>query len=565
MSLNDIVNVTITKETQAITQPSFSVINLLSPDTNFTDRIRFYDTSDLATLALDLCGGAGNITYGMALAIVAQSPAVNEIAVSCYAVSKHIWFKGTYTAGTFLVTVNDIPISVAYHIDLATTLGDVATAIETATGLTADYNASAYTNGATVINISASTARPISVSDISVTSQTGTMVVTVTSTPIVLTFSGTMTGGKITTILNGVAYDTLLATDLAGTITALSTQLAALTSVYTTLSTSTTITVVPANGTALKFDFDLSNCIGAATKVIAAFNYGTETVTAALTAVATENNEWYGALLVDAMSSAVTSAGHVTNDTAKQLQLDFQTWVEANKKFAAMGSSDGNIVDLSKTSDLSATGPSLACAGQSAGYARSKVLYSESADIDYIDAGYLGKVLPLTPGSWTGKFKTLATVSTDVLTGTQVTNAEAKNANINIYVAGINMIEQGNTCDGEWDDVIVFIDYIVADIQANVFSVLSQASKVPYDDGGINSIVAAIQKSGEKGIAVGGLTALQNDSKGNTIGGYKVTAPLFSTVSANDRNNRILNNVKFTFYLSGAIHAVTINGVVTTA
>ena len=565
MPLNDIVNVVVTRNTQAITQPSFSTINLLSPDCNFSNRINFYSTADLSSVAADLCGGAGSYTYAMIEKIAAQSPSVNQIAVSAYAVSKHIWITGTMTAGTTTMIVNDIPISVAFNTNKATTMADIVTAIEANTDLSATYDTSAYTNDYSVITLSASTPKPISVKSIAVASLEGTLQMFV-STPITLTFSGTLTGGSILTYLNDVAITTNFDTNLATTIGALEDQLKVKAEIATTLSTSTTIVVVPKDGSAAIMDFDLTQAIGVATTAIAAFDYGSESVSTALTAIALENNNWYGALLVDAMSSQAVVAGKSSNSTARALQIAFLDWVEANKKFAVIASTDMVIINTSVTVDAAlAANASVASKAHTAAYARAATFYSAYADTQFHDAAYLGKVLPLTPGSWTGKFKTLAGCSVDTLSGTQIINAEAKNCNIGLAIAGLNMTEQGNTPDGEWMDVIVFIDYITADIQANVFQKLSSGSKLPYDDSGIAAIKSAIQQSGEKGIFTGGLTPLQNDTDGNVIGGYLVTVPAFSSVSANDRNNRVLNNVRFTFYLAGAIHAVTINGVVTTA
>jgi hypothetical protein len=564
MPLNDIVNVSISRNTQAITQPSFSVINVLSPDCNTTNRINFYDTSDLSAVAEDLCGGVGNYTYKMLQAITAQNPSVNQVAVSAIATYKYIWITGTYTAGTLTMTINDVPISVAYNSTKAGTLADLVTAIEANTDLIATYDTSTYTNDFDAIILHCATAKPISVKDIAIAGQTGTIAMHL-ATPVMLTFSGTLTGGKIITNLNGVDITTNLSSDMAGTIAALETTLAADDAVATTLSTSTTIMVVPNDGYATVFDFDLSQAIGAAPTATAGFTY-TESIATALAKTALESNEWYGALLVDAMSCTATPSGKANNATARANQLAFMVWVEANSKFAVIASANAGVIDTTYAADLAlTTTSSIASAAQAAAYARTMVIYSANADKEFHDAALIGKLLPLTPGSWTAKFKTIASASIDNLSATQRTNAEAKNCNVNLYTAGINMIEQGCVAEGEWADIIVFIDYIKADIQANVFQVLSGALKTPYSDNGIAAVKTAIQKSGEKGIFTGGMTALQNDSDGNIIGGYKVNVPLFSATSANDRNNRVLNSVTFTFYLAGAIHAVTINGVVTTA
>ena len=44
---------------------------------------------------------------------------------------------------------------------------------------------------------------------------------------------------------------------------------------------------------------------------------------------------------------------------------------------------------------------------------------------------------------------------------------------------------------------------------------------------------------------------------------YQVTVPLRSATSSVDRANRELKDVKFTYYLAGAIHKVTVTGKIT--
>jgi hypothetical protein len=174
-----------------------------------------------------------------------------------------------------------------------------------------------------------------------------------------------------------------------------------------------------------------------------------------------------------------------------------------------------------------------------------------------------GLSLPL--GTWTLNLQKLAGVSTDPLTQTQANNAAAKNSNIFVNIAGVNVVIGGKVAGGEWFDVIVARDWLKAQIQATCFQLMVGPKKLPLDDHGIQKIATGIQQVGEQAIRMGILTPLSHDVDGNINGGYSITVPAFSSVSVNDRNERIVKNIQFTMYLSGAIQAVVINGVVTTA
>jgi hypothetical protein len=271
---------------------------------------------------------------------------------------------------------------------------------------------------------------------------------------------------------------------------------------------------------------------------------GDASITAALTAIMAFDNAWYGLVF----------ASRVKAD-----QLLVAAWTEANKKICALASAEADIVDVVAGSDTT----SLAAQLKTAGYARSFAFYLSSAATAGPDAAILGKILPFDPGSYTAKFKTLAGITVDNLTTTQETNALAKNCMIYTEMGGVNITQAGCVAEGEWIDTIIFIDWLESRIRESVYELLVSQKKVPFDDGGISAVVGQIQTPLDQGIANGGMTQLERDRDGNTIGGYVITAPLARNVSASDKNNRTLNNVEFIAYLAGAIHAVAITGVVT--
>jgi len=77
--------------------------------------------------------------------------------------------------------------------------------------------------------------------------------------------------------------------------------------------------------------------------------------------------------------------------------------------------------------------------------------------------------------------------------------------------------------------------------------------KVAYTEAGMEQVATEIRGA----LSLG-------ESNGLLVPGQStVTVPKISTVSSADKGARVLNNVKFTAVLQGAIHKVTIQGTVT--
>jgi len=271
---------------------------------------------------------------------------------------------------------------------------------------------------------------------------------------------------------------------------------------------------------------------------------GDADLTATLNAIVNEDNDWY-ALIV--------------TDHTKANQLLAAAWTETQRKIYCLSSDEAAIVDTTDGADST----SIAAQLKASSYLRSCLLYSAVADTQFPEAAALGRILPLDPGSYTLKFKTLAGITVDSLTATQKTNALAKYCNTYTTIGGVNIVEEGKVSGNEWLDTIVFIDWCQARITEGVYGVYVNNDKLPYTDAGIAAHEAEIAKVGDQGIAQGGVSPYAEDSDGNQIGGYFIVLPKLEDISAADKNNRILNGVKFTFYLAGAIHASVINGIVT--
>lgn len=242
------------------------------------------------------------------------------------------------------------------------------------------------------------------------------------------------------------------------------------------------------------------------------------------------DNDWYGLVIQS------TAPGDV---------LQAAAWIETERKIFATRTNDADALTTA-TDDI-------ASMLKDRNYRRTFVTYNFDSN-DFIDAAWLGKCLPFTPGSLTWKFKTLSTIIADNITDTQAANARDKNLNLYRTVAGRDITSEGYMASGHFIDIIHGTDKLQSDLETDVFTTLANSPKVPYTDGGVTIIEGIIRSVLERHEKSGFLT---NDPK------YTVTAPRVADVSFQDRANRLLPDVKFNATLAGAIHKIVINGTVT--
>ena len=453
MSLSDIVNVSISRETSAVSQVGFGIINIIGKNLNSSNRIEYFSTDSLPAIAAALAGGTSAPEYIAASAAASAKPKPVKVAISQVIAPKIL----TDDEGTLLtddivkVTVNGTEVSETYDTSKDTTLTNLATAIQ---GLTPVATAT-YDNGAH------------------------------------------------------------------------------------------TITITPAADTVLKVEFDLS---GVTSGTMAAFTLSTgansEEYDTALGKVLLLDNDWYGLICTSRVQADVEKV---------------MTWVEANEKMFVTASSEANIKDQTEAADTT----TIAYTNKSNAYARTYVLYKGDAATKFGDAGWLGGLLPRTPGSYTGMFKKAFGSAVDALNPTEAKNILDKNANTYQTINGVNIVRESKSGDGEYFDVIHFIDWLTARISENVFGLFARSDKTPFTPEGLFAIRGEIDKVLSAGVSAGGISNEAYNEDGDQIGGYSITMPDYSTILSNDKAERTLNNIKFAAWLAGAIHAGKIFGTVT--
>lgn len=271
---------------------------------------------------------------------------------------------------------------------------------------------------------------------------------------------------------------------------------------------------------------------------------GDADVTATLTAVLAADPKWYGLITVD---------------RTKANQLLAAAFVEANKKFYIASSAEAAIVDTTDGADAT----SLAAQVKAAAYDRTAVFYDSDAATQFADAAFIGKILPFTPGSYTAAFKTLAGITADDLTQAQITNATDKNASVYYELGGRNITFEGKVGSGDFIDTIILIDWIESRMKENVFATIAKAKKVPFTNAGITLIENEVKGVLQQAQNNGGLSPTEFNNDDVQIGGYFTSVPALADVSAADKSNRTLRDVKFTAFIAGAIHKNIIEGLIT--
>jgi hypothetical protein len=250
-----------------------------------------------------------------------------------------------------------------------------------------------------------------------------------------------------------------------------------------------------------------------------------------LAAIKLEDDTWYGLTLTSAGAAEIAAAA---------------TWVESNKKLMLQASQDGDII-AAGSGDIAST-------VKTANAFRTGLIFS-SDPTQHAGAAWLGKGFPIDPGGLTFANLTLASVNTETLTGTHITQLKAKNCNYMTDYGGIALTRNGVTAAGEFIDIIRDRDWYESILQTGCLSVMVNNNKVPMTDAGIAKLEAAVRAATRTAIDAGFLAE----------GTDAYVVPLAASISSNDRANRTLGStpIKVSARVAGAIHVAEIRATIT--
>ena len=105
--------------------------------------------------------------------------------------------------------------------------------------------------------------------------------------------------------------------------------------------------------------------------------------------------------------------------------------------------------------------------------------------------------------------------------------------------------------------MITGIDWLAVNAQARIFAVIASNRKVPYTDTGIDTLVNPLRSTLKQAVSLGILAA-----SSDMPNGFVINQPAADSISATDKQTRILSGITFTGHLAGAVNAVTVVGTV---
>ncbi len=256
------------------------------------------------------------------------------------------------------------------------------------------------------------------------------------------------------------------------------------------------------------------------------------TIAADLTAIRAESDAWYMVYTLynsDACVKATAAAIEAITDSPKMYAADIN-----HSEAATLADGNGDTLD-----DL-----------QGLNYDRTFVTYHPSPY--YMNgAAWMGTRLPYTPGAATWKFARPSGVPAVNATSTHSTNLVTKNGNFLQTTAGVDIMREGKTVGGEFIDTIRDIDWLKDEVSKSIFEVLANATKVPMTNAGIAMIENALRGALLRAVSAG---VIDSD--------FTISVPKVLDVSLVNRAIRNLPDVKFSARLQGAIHKVTVTGVI---
>lgn len=176
-----------------------------------------------------------------------------------------------------------------------------------------------------------------------------------------------------------------------------------------------------------------------------------------------------------------------------------------------------------------------------------------------LDGAIVGRIAPIQAGAATWKFKKLNGIPLAGYTTAEISKLHG--ANINTYVQEMGQLQtsEGKSTAGSFLDIQRAKDWLKSRIKENIFQLLHNADKVPYDDNGIAQIVSRLKMVLKTAVNRG---VIAKDQDGN--GMWKINTPLRADIDVNSISERRLPDIKFTAVVAGAVHNVEVEGCLTT-
>lgn len=538
-ALSNHVSISIVQDSVGLKLAGFGIPLVLSATASWaSDKIRFY--TDLAGVLEDFPSTTGP-EYLAAQALFGQNPAPAQIAIgktdaarrptlrySLLATARNshgytMTVKGDGVTSTDLTVTSDSASTVAeVHSALVTALNAVVGKNYTAAFAALVYGDQTFTT--------THAAETLTIASHGLQTGDGPFQLTNSGGALPAGFSTLTDYWAIRVDANTIQLATSLALALAGTAQAISDDGTGTHTISDTAGTKRPSDAFTVTGDAAGEWFALDDV--SVDDFVLGCDHADPGVATDLAAINVADNTWYCLVTMYNSDAYVKAAAAWVNSNKKVYIADVS---ESLAVTAASDGTQGTLDDL-KTLD----------------YSRTAGVYHPRPS-EMIAAAWAGSRLPYDAGSETWKFAQLEGVSATNLTSTQRTNLTNRNANFYETIAGVSIMSEGTTVDGDYIDVRRGLDWIESDMAAGVFTALAGAKKVPYTNAGIAIVEAQVRATLKRAVKRG---VIADDPA------FTVTVPRVADVSSADKSARLLTDVKFSATLAGAIHKTTISGVV---
>lgn len=528
MGIEQVVNVSISRETATIDQAGFGRALILGPNLPGSDLVKLY--SDLAAVAEDFATTdpeyiAASKLFGQALKPVdvligkrdtavaqVETVTVNTINGSAYTTTLNgTVYSHTPTPAAQVDRINGSTDGSAATVHVIINTTDIPWSISSSPNMSEEFEE--------LLDAINASSEPVTASWVD--SEDHSLGILITADVAGTAFTSDMTGESGTLALANVTPN---GPTKSAIVTALCDMINAGTHPVTAdlagSAPNQTMTLT-ADNAGQPFTLAVSSQMSVAHTTA---NVGVNTALDAIVASGYLGDSWYALILCSRLDYEILTAA---------------AWIEARRKIFIACSSAAAIL-TSATTDI-------ASQLQAAAYARTALLYSGD-QAHYPEAAWLGNGLTAEPGSMTYSLKTLAGITYDELTATEIAYAKAKGANYYVRIGGVNITQNGNMAEGEWIDVIVGIDWILARASENIFATLVANSKIPFTDSGIDQVVNPLRQ------------ILQQAKERNILESFTIATPAASSFTAAQKQTRTLSGISFDGVLAGAVHAVTVTG-----
>ena len=200
--------------------------------------------------------------------------------------------------------------------------------------------------------------------------------------------------------------------------------------------------------------------------------------------------------------------------------------------------------------DITAVGATLAAANSD------RMALIESDDVTITtnrpDAAWLGTGLTKQAGAFNWANNTLVGTLTTSETTTQVETWLTADLNVYVRVGNIDMTLEGTTLGTTktYIDQVQAQDWLKINIQTDILNLLNSEDKIPFTDGGVKILEAAILKVLRTGQT---LNILDQTTR------VTASAPSVTTLTPAQRTSRVAPTITATGRLSGAINKIIIN------